>query len=412
MTELEFASKIASIGGRAYIVGGWVRDKLMGNEPHDTDYVICGVCRADFQKIFAEAIVIGNSFPVFSLLISGKRCEVAFARKERKAGIGYKGFEVLFDPSVTIEDDLYRRDTTVNSMAMDILSGEILDLYGGAKDLKDRILRPVSIHFSEDPVRALRAARQGAQHGFQISPELCLAMKKCRNELFKEPQERIFAELKKALTTVKPSLFFNILQESNLLDVVFPEIYRLIGKTQPAEYHPEGDAYAHTMIVIDKVAADTSNPIAVFCALVHDIGKGSTPETMLPHHYDHEKRGIEVLAQWNNRCTMPKEWIKCAKFVIKEHMRAPLLKKPSKISQLIMGVSKLSYIISGEEFCSIIEADHHSLPIYLRGYNSLLEQLQIISGSDVPQVFKGPDIGKWLDNARTKQCYIWLRKNE
>lgn len=412
MTEIEFAEQIKKMGGRAYIVGGWVRDKIMNKKAHDKDYVVCGITKDAFTAQFPKAFIIGNSFPVFSLDISGQKSEVAFARKERKTSQGYTGFEIDFNPEVTIEEDLYRRDTTVNSMAIDILTGELLDYYGGEKDIKNNVLRPVSRHFSEDPVRALRAARQAAQHGFSISHELFDAMRKCRQELLAEPQERLLAELTKALNSRKPSRFFIALQEADLLETVYPELHALIGKTQPKEFHPEGDAFNHTMDIVDKVSAETNNIAARFCGLVHDIGKGTTPADMLPHHYDHENRGLEVLKDWNRRCTLPKEWMKAAEFVIKNHMRAPLIKKPGKITKLIIGIYKLSSIISGKDFCSIINADHKGLPIYLEKYDELLLCLNEVSGKDAPEGLHGPDIGEWIDNARARKCFIWLNNNK
>ena len=264
MTEREFSTRIAAAGGTAYIVGGWVRDWLRGKAPHDKDYVVVGISKDKFINIFQDAKLIGNSFPVFLLEIHGVKCEVAFARREIKSGTGYRGFDIS-SAGVTIEEDLYRRDTTVNSMAVNLFTGELVDPYGGKKDIEKHLLRPVSEHFSEDPVRALRAARQGAQLDYLVSDELIAAMQQCKEELKLEPPERIFGELKKALTAPKPSNFFRILQRAGLLNDLFPEIYALIGKSQPLEFHPEGDAFEHTMNLTDKVATMTDNPVVVFC---------------------------------------------------------------------------------------------------------------------------------------------------
>ena len=195
MTELEFAEKISEAGGKAYLVGGAVRDKFRSVAAHDRDYCVTGLEEKTFNKIFDDAPKFGKSFPVYSIDIDGVNCEVAFARTERKVGIGYHGFEVLFSPDVTIEQDLYRRDTTINAMAIELLSGELVDPFGGREDVLNKKIRAVSEHFTDDPVRALRAARQAAQFHFEICAETVEAMKLCGEELSHEPTERIFAEL-------------------------------------------------------------------------------------------------------------------------------------------------------------------------------------------------------------------------
>lgn len=409
MTEKEFSTRIAAAGGTAYIVGGWVRDWLRGKAPHDKDYVVVGISKDNFINIFRDAKLIGNSFPVFLLEIHGVKCEVAFARRETKNGTGYRGFDIS-SAGVTIEEDLYRRDTTVNSMAVNLLTGELVDPYGGKKDIEKHLLRPVSEHFSEDPVRALRAARQGAQLDYLVSDELIAAMQQCKEELKLEPAERIFGELKKALTAPKPSNFFRILQRAGLLNDLFPEIYALIGKSQPLEFHPEGDAFEHTMNLTDKVAAMTDNPVVVFCGLVHDIGKGVTPREMLPHHYDHEKTGLQVLAEWNRRAKFPRAWVRSAALVIEEHMRAPLLKKAGKITELILLLDKMKKYILPEDFCKIIMADHGSLPIYLEKYHDLKNKIMEVNGAMVPDNLSGNQIGEWIAHRRANICAKWLKE--
>ncbi|WP_027406798.1 HD domain-containing protein [Anaerovibrio sp. RM50] len=409
MTEKEFALQVKEAGGTLYIVGGWVRDRLMGKDPHDKDYVVVGLSKETFELCFPDSKLIGNSFPVFLVKIDDVSCEVAFARKEKKVGTGYTGFEIVADEDITIEEDLYRRDTTVNSMAMEVLSGNILDLYGGKKDIEDGILRPISEHFSEDPVRALRAARQATQLGFRVSEELIEAMKGCREELKGEPPERILGELKRALETSHPSEFFNVLRRAELLETLFPEIYALIGKTQPIDFHPEGDAYNHTMLVADKVAAATDNVVAVFAGLAHDIGKGVTPREMLPHHYDHEKKGLEVLKEWNKRAKFPNQWMRAATLVIEEHMRAPLMQKPGKITELILLLHKMSSYLPPEDFCHIIRADHGELPKFLEHYQELRDVLLSIDGNMAPEGVQGKALGEWLWQQRVRACTKWLK---
>lgn len=412
MTEREFVDKISEIGGRAFIVGGWVRDKIRGKEPKDKDYVVCHVSKENFSKQFPNAQLVGQSFPVYLVDIDGKKCEVAFGRKERKAGVGYKGFDVEFAPSITIEEDLYRRDTTMNAVAMDLKSGALIDLFHGKDDIKAGVIRAISEAFCEDPVRALRCARQSAQLGFEIEADTLVLMGKCREELKMEPQERILKEMQYALGAEKPSVFFRALQKADLLKDVFPEIHALIGKTQPVEFHPEGDSFEHIMDIVDKVAAKTDNIVARFCGLAHDLGKGVTPLEMLPHHYGHEIKGGEVLKAWNERMTMPKHWLKAAEFVIHEHMRAPLIKKNGKIVDLLLATRAISKELPYKDFKEIIRADHNTLPDYLEHGEEIIEVLLKVSGNDAPENIKGKAVGEWIHNEQLKIFAQWNKNNE
>ena len=409
MTELDFAKKIHELGGRAYLVGGAVRDKFRGVRAHDRDYCVTGVD----EKIFADAFPaakFGKSFPVYSVEIDNAFCEVAFARTERKVGSGYRGFEILFAPDVTIEQDLYRRDTTINAMAVDILTGELVDPFGGRADVLGKKIRAVSQHFTDDPVRALRAARQAAQFGFDICPETLEAMRRCSGELAAEPTERIFDELETALKTVRPSIFFRSLEHAGLLKITFPEIFDLRGKVQPTAFHPEGDAYEHTLAIVDEVAAANPKPVVRFAALMHDIGKGTTPAHMLPHHYKHERRGLEVLSRMNRRMRLPADWKKSAAFVIREHMRAPRLVKPGKIVELLMNLNGLK--ISVDDFCDIIRADNHGLPPYLMHARQIIDELLKIRGTDAPPDLTGKDVGRWLREERTRRFVEIYRRTD
>lgn len=409
MTEIEFAQSVSECGGRAFVVGGWVRDFLRHEVPQDKDYVVSGLSQADFENIFTEAKLIGRAFPVFLLDIDGKKCEVAMARKERKTGSGYHGFAADVSSSITIEDDLYRRDLTVNSMAIELLSGRVIDPYGGQADLTAKRLRPVSKHFVEDPVRALRGARFAAQLGFEPETDLITAMRACADELAREPAERILAELKKALAAAKPSLFFRTLQRADLLCLIFPEIHALIGKTQPERYHPEGDAFEHTMLILDETAAKTDNLIARFAALCHDLGKGVTPLEMLPHHYGHEKKGLDVLRHWNQRMTMPAQWLRAAGFIISEHMRAPRLAKAGKIADLLVAMEKVSEDIPIEDIKIIINADHHGLPPYLAQAEAGINVMHNITGRAAPPELKSEKIGAWVIKQKQMLCQQWLQ---
>ena len=410
MTELDFAKKIRELGGNFYLVGGAVRDKFRNVAAHDRDYCVTGVEERIFAENFPDTVKFGKSFPVYSVEIDGKFCEVAFARTEKKIGTGYRGFEVIFSPNVTIEQDLFRRDTTINAMAVEILSGKLIDPFGGREDVLNKKIRAVSEHFIDDPVRALRAARQAAQFGFEICSETISAMKLCGEELLHEPTERIFDELETALKTDKPSIFFRSLERAELLEKIFPEIFRLRGKIQQKIFHPEGDAYEHTLKILDDAAKINSNLLMRFATLMHDIGKGETPPEMLPHHYKHEKRGLEVLKNMNRRMILPKEWKKSAEFVIREHMRAARLEKPGKIVELLLKLNGLK--LGVKNFCDIIRLDNHGLPPYLENAQKIIDELLKIGGKDAPPELEGSQVGKWIFSARVRRFVEIYSKSE
>lgn len=400
MNEFEFAKKINELGGTAYLVGGAVRDKFRGVPAHDRDYCITGINAKIFNKAFPKPLNVGKAFPVYLLNIDGKHCEVALARTEKKVGAGYRGFNVKFDSSVTIEQDLFRRDTTINAMAFDILREELIDPFGGREDVANKKIRAVSKHFTDDPVRALRAARQSAQFNFEITPETLDAMNLCAFELKDEPGERIFAELENALKTDKPSIFFRNLERAGILEITFPEIAQMRGKTQPTEFHPEGDAYEHTLNILDEVAKVNSKPVIRFAALAHDFGKGTTPPEMLPHHYRHEIRGLDVLQKMSARINLPSDWKKIASFVISEHMRAPMMTRSGKIVDFLMKLHNSK--ISVEDFNDIINLDNNGLPSHLANAKIIIEELLKVNGRNAPPELQGAEIGDWIRKERIK----------
>ena len=400
MTEATFVAHIRSAGGRVFRVGGCVRDRFRGVPAKDVDYVVTGMTEERLCTLFPRAAKIGRSFPVYHVRVDGVRREVALARRERKTGTGYRGFAVAFDPSVTIEEDLYRRDTTMNAMALELPSGELLDPYGGRADLAAGVIRAVSEHFMEDPVRALRVARQAAAFGFAVEDGTLRYMNACAAELKVEPTERLMGELRRALAAPRPSVFFRVLRAAGLLSVTFPEIAALEGQTQPTEFHPEGDALAHTLAIVDVVARETEEIKTRFAALVHDLGKGLTPQEMLPHHYGHERTGLDALAAWNRRMTLPHDWMKAAQFVIREHMRAPRLTRPGKIADLLLGIGASGLSIA--EFNIIIRADHGSLPDYLTRGAAYLAAMRTVTGRSAPPELSGEEIGRWLREQRVR----------
>ena len=340
----EIANQIKEHGGRLYLVGGAVRDELLGNITHDQDYCVTGLTIKQFQEMFPESHLRGKSFAVFD--IDGK--EFAMARIETKLGTGHKEFEINTDANITIEQDLARRDITINAIAKDVLTQQIIDPYNGKQDLREKIIRATTEHFKEDPLRVYRVARFAAQLEFEVEKNTIAMMKQLKSELNSLSSERVFAEFRKALNTEKPSIFFQILRQADVLDVHFKEIKDLIGVEQPIQYHPEGDAYNHTMLVLDKSAELTENlkedrKLEIrFSALVHDLGKGLTPKEKYPHHYGHENTGVELVNELGNRLKVPNHWIKCGKTACREHMRGGIFNKmkPSKKVDFIERVDK------------------------------------------------------------------------
>lgn len=311
------AKVIEDNGGRLYLVGGAIRDKLLNIKTHDEDYCVVGLDPIEFEKIFSHAIKRGKDFEVFDL--DGR--EFAMARLERKVSKGHTGFEIVSGKNVTLLEDLKRRDITINSIAQDVLTKEIIDPFNGIEDLKNKLIRATSEAFLEDPLRVYRVARFASKFDFNVDENTIKMMSKLKQELEFLSPERVFEELRKAINTNKPSIFFDILKKANLLDVHFKEIELLIGAEQPIKYHPEGDAYNHTMLALDMSAKLTNDEKVRFSVLVHDLGKGLTPKEEYPHHIGHEERGIMQVEKICKRLKMPNSWKKAGKVAAKEHMK-------------------------------------------------------------------------------------------
>jgi len=353
----QIANKIKENGGTLYLVGGAVRDKLLGNEIHDKDYCVTGITATQFKQLFPESFLRGKDFEVFD--IDG--IEFAIARKERKNGIGHKDFEITTSPQISIEEDLARRDITINSIAQEVLTGKIIDPFNGKEDLKNKIIRATTEAFKEDPLRAYRVARFAAKLNFTVDNDTLKMMNSLKEELNTLSKERVFAEFEKALKTDKPSIFFNILNEANILEVHFKEIYNLIGALQPEKYHPEGDAYVHTMIVLDYCSTMTDNVEIRFSALVHDLGKGVTPKEEYPHHYNHEINGVKLVEDIGNRISIPNSWKKCGKVACREHMRGGIFFKMKhakkvefieRVAKTYLGLDGLQIVVNADKLSS------------------------------------------------------------
>lgn len=378
---IEVAQRISAMGGRMYLVGGAVRDLFLNRESHDHDYVVTGVSVEIFKKAFNNPPMTGTSFPVFRLMIGEEECEIAFARREIKVSEGHNGFKMEFNPSISIEEDLIRRDTTMNAIAMDVLSGEIVDPFHGVDDIEKKLVKATSEHFSEDPLRVLRVARQATQFNFNVDINTLKLMEECSEELKKVPHERVWKELEKALSCSKPSTFFRVLVESNTLGCNFPELKALIGKLQPIEYHPEGDTFEHSMMVLDEVASVTTSIEARFCALFHDVGKGVTPVELLPKHHNHDKAGAEIVSSWSNG-RFPARMKKSATTVCRHHMVAIHLNemKSSKVFDLMESVKKGT---SFSTFRAVVKADSH-------------KEFEVLSDASVKKVFGKVEIPEAL----------------
>lgn len=281
MNIKEIANVIKQNSGRLYLVGGDVRDSMLGRPICDEDYCVCGLDKEKFLELFPNSYSRGKTFEVFD--IEGK--EFALARTEKKVGKGHKEFKITIGKEITIEEDLKRRDITINSIAKDVLTGELIDPFGGASDIENGVIRATGKAFMEDPLRVYRVARFASELEFSVDKKTIEMMNSLKSELSTLSKERVFVEFRKALNTSKPSIFFNVLKDANILDVHFKEIYNLIGSLQPIEHHPEGDSYNHTMLALDNSAKYTNDLQIRYSVLVHDLGKGLTPKSMYPHHY-------------------------------------------------------------------------------------------------------------------------------
>ena len=291
---------------KTYLVGGALRDRLLGLEVRERDWVVVGATADQLTKQGYKEV--GRSFPVF--LHPQTKEEYALARRETKTAPGYRGFEVDFGPEVTLEEDLARRDLTINSMAEDA-GGRLIDPYGGERDLGERTLRHVSPAFREDPVRILRVARFAARFaglGFEIAPETMALMAEMvtAGEAAALVPERVWQETLRALETDAPQRFFEALRECGALKVIFPEIDRLWGVPQPERWHPEIDTGVHVMMVLEQVARFSPKLEVRFAALTHDLGKGVTPEKYWPRHSGHEAASVRLVGEMCERLGAPK----------------------------------------------------------------------------------------------------------
>ncbi|GLS25751.1 multifunctional CCA addition/repair protein [Marinibactrum halimedae] len=306
---------------KTYLVGGAVRDELLGLPIKDQDWVVVGSSPEELLRLGYESV--GNDFPVF--LHPETKEEYALARTERKSGSGYHGFVCDFGKDVTLEEDLSRRDLTINAIAKS-RSGEYIDPYNGRADLEAGVLRHVSSAFAEDPLRVLRVARFAARYaslGFSVHRETYALMAEItqRGELTSLTPERVWKELSRALEEPKPSEFFHVLRRCGALAVLFPEVDCLFGVPQPPEHHPEVDTGEHVMMAVDVARERFNNPLVTWMALVHDLGKGVTPKEKWPSHICHGIKGVPLVEMLSERLRVPRDYLQMGKLVSEHHLR-------------------------------------------------------------------------------------------
>lgn len=340
-----------------YQVGGAVRDKLLGLPVKDHDWVVVGATPAEMEAQGFK--LVGADFPVF--LHPQTHEEYALARSERKTAPGYKGFSVHASPDVTLIEDLKRRDLTINAMA-EAEDGTLIDPFGGADDVCDKILRHVSPAFSEDPVRILRVARFAARFaGFHVADETQTLMRDMveSGEVDALVSERVWAELERALSEAHPSRFFEVLRACGALARLFPEIDRLYGVPQPPKHHPEIDTGVHVMRVLDQATRLSKDPRVRFAALLHDLGKGTTPPEQWPSHHGHEQRSVDLVKGLCQRLRAPNDYRELAILVARYHgdcHRAAEL-RPKTLLKKLEALDVLRRPERFEQFLTACEAD-------------------------------------------------------
>lgn len=397
---------------RIYMVGGAVRDALLGLPVNDRDWVVVG---ADPQQMLdAGYLPVGRDFPVF--LHPETREEYALARTERKTAPGYHGFSFHADPGVTLEDDLARRDLTINAMARGD-DGVLVDPFDGQRDLASRVLRHVTLAFREDPVRILRLARFAARFkDFSVAPETLDLMRAmvADGEVDALVPERVWQELARGLMEATPSRMFEVLRACGALERLLPEVDRLWGVPQRADYHPEVDTGVHLMMVLDMAARlGTQLPVRFAC-LTHDLGKGTTPQDMLPRHIGHEERSARLLRTVCERLRVPNDCRELADVVAREHgnihrssefgaaalvrllERCDAIRKPQRFADVLLACECDARGRLG------MEEDAYPQRARLLSALSAAQSVatQEIAGQAQSRGLKGPEVGRLIHEAR------------
>ena len=395
-----------------YKVGGAVRDRLLGRPVTDIDWVVVG---ATAEDMLARGFrPVGSDFPVFLHPQSGE--EYALARTERKSGRGYGGFIFHASPEVTLEEDLIRRDLTINAMAEDE-HGQLTDPYHGQDDLKNRLLRHVSPAFAEDPLRVLRVARFAARYadlGFTVAAPTLELMRQlsASGELQALTAERTWKEISRALMEDQPQVFIQVLRDCGALQVLMPEVDALFGVPQPPIHHPEIDSGVHTLSVLQQ-AARHAQPLTVrWACLLHDLGKGLTPPEQWPRHIAHEFKGLRLIKAVNERFKAPRDCQEQALLVgeFHTHGHRALELKPSTLLELLQRFDIYRRPQRFEEFIMACEMDArgrlgledrpYPQADYLRGAATAAQAVAV--QPLLEQGFKGPELGEALKHERLK----------
>lgn len=413
---------------KTYLVGGAVRDDMLGLKGADRDWVVVG---STPDSLLTQGFTpVGKDFPVFLHPKTGE--EYALARTERKSGQGYTGFTVHAAPDVTLEDDLRRRDLTINAMARDE-DGTLVDPYGGARDINDRILRHVSPAFSEDPLRILRVARFAARFqpfGFRVADETMALMRLMSDsgELQALTPERIWQEMHKTLQHDACPVFFEVLRECGALKVIFPELDKLFGIPQPEQWHPEIDTGVHTLMVLKQACLLSPDIDVRFAALVHDLGKGETPAAMWPSHRGHETLGLKPIKSLCQRLKVPRNAtdLACLTSEFHTHVHRALSLKPSTILKTLERLDAYRRPQRFQQFLLACKADSRgrtgfeTIPYFQADY--FQAAFEASKGIAVPELLKaspipagkpsGPHIQALLREARLKTISQYCQHSE
>ncbi|MCB1937065.1 MAG: multifunctional CCA addition/repair protein [Nitrosomonas sp.] len=360
---------------KTFLVGGSVRDELLGLPVKDHDYVVVGSTPDEMVQLGYRPV--GKDFPVFLHPVTKE--QYALARTERKISLGYKGFEIFTAPEVTLQEDLVRRDLTINAIAKDS-DGNIIDPFNGVADLEAGILRHISPAFSEDPVRILRTARFAARFSFRIAPETLELMSEMvhNGEVEALVPERVWQEISRGLMENKPSRMFYMLRECGALSRILPEVDVLFGVPQPAHAHPEIDAGVHTMMVIDFAASNNYSLPVRFAALLHDLGKGTTLPEEWPRHIGHEQRSAQLVLDLCERIRVPRDERNLAVLVAQFHgkvHRAEEL-KATTTADLLHAVDAYRKPDRFREFLQACASDFHGRPGYVERSYPPVERLE------------------------------------
>ena len=400
-----------------YLVGGAVRDSLLNYPSSENDWVVVGATPEQMTDQGFKPV--GQDFPVFIHPKSSE--EYALARTERKSGHGYKGFEFYTSIDVSLEEDLIRRDLTINAMAQDN-AGNIIDPFGGQQDLEKKRLRHVSEAFTEDPLRVLRVARFAARYhhlGFTIASETMTLMKSivAEGEMAFLVAERVWKETSRALTERSPQVFIQVLRDCGALKALFPEVDALFGVPQRADYHPEVDTGIHTLMALEQSVKLSESSAVRFSVLVHDLGKALTPETVLPSHRGHEKSGLPLVKALCDRLTVPNSHRQLAMAVTEYHLHSHKAKelKPATILKLLQNIGALRDDRRLSDFLYCCEADargrtgFEDITYHARDY--LMAALSAVKKVDISDLVAdgvtGADIGRQLKQRQIEQLTIF-----